>query len=47
LKFLHEKGCPWNYRATHYATQRGHLDVLKFLHEKGCPNTLFLPGMGQ
>ena len=37
LKFLHEKGCPWDKGATIGAAEGGHLDVMKFLHEKGCP----------
>ena len=40
VKFLHEKGCPWDSRATEYAADGGHLDVLKYLHEKGCPDYL-------
>ena len=37
VKFLHEKGCPWDADTTKGAAGGGHLDMLKFLHEKGCP----------
>ena len=39
LKFLHEKGCPWDELATYSAALGSHLgaplDVLKYLHEQG------------
>ena len=37
LKYLHEKGCPWDKWTCYYAARGGHLEVLKYAHEKGCP----------
>ena len=37
LKFLHEKGCPWDYRTCSEAAKNGHLECLKYAHENGCP----------
>ena len=36
LKYLHEKGFPWDYRTCRNAARHGHLEVLKYSHEKGC-----------
>jgi len=37
LKYLHEKGCPWDRWTCAKAALGGHLEVLKYAHEKGCP----------
>ena len=37
LKFLHEKGCPWDDWTCTAAAFHGHLECLKYLHENGCP----------
>ena len=37
LKFLHEKGCPWDEVTCSQAAQYGHLECLKYAHENGCP----------
>ena len=37
LKYLHEKGCPWNEGTCANAAEGGHLEVLKYAHENGCP----------
>ena len=37
LKYLHERGCPWDETACAAAAQHDNLEVLKFLHERGCP----------
>ena len=36
LKYLHEKGVPWNDRVCEEAAKNGYLDILKYLHENGC-----------
>jgi ankyrin repeat protein len=36
LKYLHEKGCPWNKDTCSYAAEHGHLDCLKYTVENGC-----------
>ena len=36
LKYLHEKGCPWNKKTCMYAASGGHLEVLKYAIENGC-----------
>ena len=36
LKWLHDKGCPWDKWATTSAAAGGHLAVLKWLRDKGC-----------
>ena len=35
LKYLHEKGCPWDWRTCSYAAWNGHLECLKYAREKG------------
>jgi len=37
LKYLYEKGCPWDRFTCNLAAVNGHLDCLKYAHEKGCP----------
>ena len=37
LKYLHEKGFPWDCRTCRNAALGGHLEVLKYAHENGCP----------
>ena len=37
LKFLHEKGCPWNEETCWSAASNDHLECLKYAHENGCP----------
>ena len=37
LKFLHEKGCPWDRETCFWAAKNGHLECLKYLHENRCP----------
>ena len=39
LKFLHEKGCPWNEWTCSDAAEYGHLECLKYAHENGCPGS--------
>ena len=49
LKFLHEKGCPWNEWTCFEAAQYGHLECLKYAHKNGCPcdgRTCFLAARG-
>ena len=37
MKWLHNKGCPWNEETCTGAAYGGHLKVLKWLRGKGCP----------
>jgi len=37
LKYLHERGCPWDEYTCSAAASNGHLECLKYLHENGCP----------
>ena len=37
LRYLHEKGCPWNEDTCGGAAQGGHLTVLQWAREHGCP----------
>ena len=37
LKYLHDKGCPWDEMACLSAADGGHLECLKYLHDEGCP----------
>jgi hypothetical protein len=37
LKFLHERGCPWDACVCTAAASKGHIEVLRYLHEHGCP----------
>ena len=37
LKYLHDKGCPWDKTTCSSAAEGGHLECLKYLHDKGCP----------
>ena len=37
LKWLREKGCPWDTDACVEASDREHLHVLRWLHNEGCP----------
>ena len=36
MKYLHEKGCPWDEYSCSNAARNGHLECLKYLHDKGC-----------
>ena len=36
LKYLHERGCPWNEETCQNAAEKGHLECLKYAHEHGC-----------
>ena len=36
LKWLHEKGAPWNENACYYAAFNGHLETFKWLLVNGC-----------
>jgi hypothetical protein len=37
IKYLHESGCPKNYKACSAAASKGKLDHLKYMHENGFP----------
>ena len=37
LKWLHEKGAPWDGWTCAWAAGNGHLEVIKWLHKKGAP----------
>ena len=37
LKYVHEKGCPWDRETTVGAAKIGSLQCLKYAHENGCP----------
>ena len=37
LKWLHEKGAPWDERTCAWAAENGHIEVLKWLLASGCP----------
>jgi hypothetical protein len=36
LKYLHKKGCEWNYNTCIVAAKNGHLECLKYAYENGC-----------
>ncbi len=37
VKWLRERGCPWNESACTYAVWNNHIDILKWLRQQGCP----------
>jgi hypothetical protein len=37
LRWLRNKGCPWNKNSTYIAAMTGHLGILKWLIRNGCP----------
>ena len=37
MKWLLEKGCPWNFWTFEKAAEHGNLENMKWLLEKGCP----------
>ena len=37
IKYLVERGCPWDSSVCTRAVEIGDLHILKYLHEKGCP----------
>ena len=37
IKYLVERGCPWDSSVCTRAVEIGDLNLLKYLHEKGCP----------
>ena len=37
LKYLHERGCPWDDEVTARAAKHGDVEMLKYAIENGCP----------
>ena len=37
LKWLRERGCPWDEETCYEANMRGHFDVYDWALENGCP----------
>ena len=36
MTYLHENGCPWNWKVCQLAASYGRLDCLQYAHENGC-----------
>ena len=37
LKWLHEQGCPWDFRTFISAAQFGNIEMMEWLYQKKCP----------
>jgi hypothetical protein len=37
VKWLHERHCPWDYKACRMAANANRLDILQWLYQRGCP----------
>ena len=43
LKFLHENGCPWDYRTCQSAAEEKRWDCLQYLVDNKCPGWEIYP----
>jgi hypothetical protein len=37
VKYMHEEGCPWDYRVCDSAIKRGYQHIVEYAHANGCP----------
>ena len=36
LRYLHKRGCRWDWTTCAYAAEKGQIECLKYIHENGC-----------